>query len=153
MVPAGNRTEAELVDGIDVVAVSSVRHAMAAHGADIEVGEVEPLPAPDADTDAPGAERRRHPLGPVGPGRRRLFAVFGLVDQLRGAQCQQRQGQHGGELQQPEQAPHPIVGHQGEGSITDIAVASGFSSANAFRIAYSKSFGIAPSSRFKARQT
>lgn len=33
-------------------------------------------------------------------------------------------------------------------SITDIAVASGFSSANAFRIAYRKAFGVAPSSRF-----
>ena len=49
MVASGNRAEAELVDGIDVVAVSSVRHAMAAHGADIDVGEVESLPAPESD--------------------------------------------------------------------------------------------------------
>ncbi len=36
-------------------------------------------------------------------------------------------------------------------SIMEIAVASGFSSANAFRIAYRKAFGAAPSSRFKMR--
>lgn len=51
MVPTGNRAEAELVDGIEVVSVASVRHAMAAHGADIEVGEVEPFVAPDDGTD------------------------------------------------------------------------------------------------------
>ncbi|MFM2412067.1 MAG: hypothetical protein RLZZ587_400, partial [Actinomycetota bacterium] len=49
MVPSGNRAEAELVDGITVVAVSSVRHAMVAHGAEIDVDDVDSLPAPETD--------------------------------------------------------------------------------------------------------
>lgn len=36
-------------------------------------------------------------------------------------------------------------------SVMDIAVAAGFSSANAFRIAHRKAFGAAPSSRFKMK--
>jgi transcriptional regulator GlxA family with amidase domain len=36
-------------------------------------------------------------------------------------------------------------------SVMEIAVASGFSSANAFRIAYRQAFGVTPSSRFKMR--
>lgn len=51
MVPAGNRAEAELVSGIEVVAVASVRHAIAAHGADIEVGDVDPVLAPNDELD------------------------------------------------------------------------------------------------------
>ena len=51
MVPAGNVSEAELVTGIDVVGVASVRHAMAAHGADVEVGDVVTLTAPDSVED------------------------------------------------------------------------------------------------------
>ncbi|MEN9740140.1 MAG: hypothetical protein RLZ72_406 [Actinomycetota bacterium] len=51
MVPAGNRAEAELVTGIDVVAVPSVRHALVAHGADVEVGDVEVLTAASDDGD------------------------------------------------------------------------------------------------------
>lgn len=52
VVPAGNRAEAELVTGIDVIAVASVRHAMAAHGADIEVGDIDELTAPIRDVDS-----------------------------------------------------------------------------------------------------
>lgn len=51
MVPSGNRAEAELVSGIEVLAVASVRHAMAAHGADVEVGEVNELSAPIHEHD------------------------------------------------------------------------------------------------------
>lgn len=36
-------------------------------------------------------------------------------------------------------------------SVMEIAVASGFTSANAFRIAYRNAFGVAPSSRFKMK--
>lgn len=43
MVPWGNRTEAELVPGIRVLAVSSLRHAAAVHGADIDTPETDPL--------------------------------------------------------------------------------------------------------------
>ena len=43
MVPWGNRAEAELVPGIRVHAVSSLRHAAAVHGADVDAPEVEPL--------------------------------------------------------------------------------------------------------------
>ena len=56
MVPAGNRSEAELVPGIDVIAVASIRHAMAAHGADIEVGDVVGLAAP-VDDSVVGSDR------------------------------------------------------------------------------------------------
>jgi magnesium chelatase family protein len=53
MVPAGNRAEAELVSGIEVVSVASVRHAMAAHGADVETGDVDAIAAPVHDEDDP----------------------------------------------------------------------------------------------------
>jgi magnesium chelatase family protein len=46
MVPAGNRAEAELVPGIEVVAVASLAHALRAHGADIAVPGVEVLSPP-----------------------------------------------------------------------------------------------------------
>lgn len=51
MVPAGNQTEAELVTGIDVIAVASIRHAMAAHGSEIEVGDVDAIVAPIHESD------------------------------------------------------------------------------------------------------
>ena len=54
MVPAGNRAEAELVTGIDVIAVAGLRHALAAHGSDIEVGEVDAIGAPDGSADVIG---------------------------------------------------------------------------------------------------
>lgn len=43
MVPRGNQAEAELVPDIRVLAVTSLRHAVALHGADIEIPDVEPL--------------------------------------------------------------------------------------------------------------
>ncbi len=43
MVPWGNRAEAELVPGIRVLAVSSLRHAAAVHGPDIETPETDPI--------------------------------------------------------------------------------------------------------------
>lgn len=51
MVPAGNRAEAELVPGIQVMSVASLRHAMVAHGAEIEAGDVEVVAAPDDPND------------------------------------------------------------------------------------------------------
>ncbi len=51
VVPAGNRAEAELVDGIEVVAVPSIRHAMVAHGANIDPGEPDVLVAPESPLD------------------------------------------------------------------------------------------------------
>ncbi len=46
MVPAGNRTEAELVPGIVVVAVASLAHALREHGADITVPEIIAIESP-----------------------------------------------------------------------------------------------------------
>lgn len=46
MVPHGNRTEAELVEGIEVIAVPSLATAAAVHGANIEIPEIEPIAAP-----------------------------------------------------------------------------------------------------------
>lgn len=46
MVPAGNAEEAVLVEGIRVVAVSSLAEAVAWHGGEVEVPDVEPVPSP-----------------------------------------------------------------------------------------------------------
>ena len=46
MVPAGNRTEAELVPGIEVVAVESLAHALSVHGATVVVPDVEIIEPP-----------------------------------------------------------------------------------------------------------
>jgi len=51
VVPAGNRAEAELVSGITVIPVASIRHALVAHGADVDAVDVDVLNAPDASTD------------------------------------------------------------------------------------------------------
>ncbi len=46
MVPAGNRTEAELVPGIEVVAVASLAHALSAHGVNVAVPDVDVIEPP-----------------------------------------------------------------------------------------------------------
>lgn len=51
MVPSANRVEAELVPGVTVVAVASVREAAIAHGA-----EVDPVPVDSIEADAAGVE-------------------------------------------------------------------------------------------------
>lgn len=56
MVPWGNRAEAELVPGIRVLAVSSLRHAAAVHGADIDTPDTDPLLP--ANTGAPVIDDR-----------------------------------------------------------------------------------------------
>lgn len=53
MVPAGNRTEAELVPGIEVVAVASLAHALSVHGANVVIPDVvviEPPIEPEVDS-------------------------------------------------------------------------------------------------------
>jgi len=45
MVPAANASEAALVDGIEVVGVASLAEAVAWHGGDVEVTDVDPVPA------------------------------------------------------------------------------------------------------------
>ncbi len=57
MVPAGNRAEAELVPGIEVVAVASLAHALRAHGADVIVPDVDVLSPPtETDRESPARD-------------------------------------------------------------------------------------------------
>ena len=56
MVPAGNRAEAELVTGIEVIPVASLAHALERHGARITVPEVDVI-APPTPTDAHAPRR------------------------------------------------------------------------------------------------
>jgi magnesium chelatase family protein len=46
MVPSGNREEASLVDGIEVIAVAGLAGAVAAHGAEVTVPELDAIAAP-----------------------------------------------------------------------------------------------------------
>ena len=46
MVPAGNRTEAELVPDIEVIPVASLAHALREHGTDIAVSDVDAIEPP-----------------------------------------------------------------------------------------------------------
>jgi len=55
MVPAGNRTEAELVPGIEVVAVASLAHALREHGADIVVPDVDVIEPPSEPEPIPSS--------------------------------------------------------------------------------------------------
>ncbi|WES65227.1 YifB family Mg chelatase-like AAA ATPase [Microbacter sp. GSS18] len=52
VVPSGNRHEAALVDGVDVLGATTLAEVAAWHGADVEVPAAEPIPAARAD-DAP----------------------------------------------------------------------------------------------------
>lgn len=56
MVPAGNRAEAELVPGIEVVSVASLAQARSAHGSDVAVPDVDVLTAP-SEPESPPASR------------------------------------------------------------------------------------------------
>jgi magnesium chelatase family protein len=56
LVPAGNATEAALVDGIAVVGVASVRDAAIWHGAALDLLEVDPLLLPPRATEGAGDE-------------------------------------------------------------------------------------------------
>lgn len=52
-VPTGNAEEAELIDGVDIVAVPGLRAAAIAHGAELDPIEVEAVPAPPEAVAAP----------------------------------------------------------------------------------------------------